>query len=160
MSVESFDEHIGGALNLINVSLRSTQFQRPAFFFSSSIAARSGSSEPICKEDFPETPATALATGYGRGKWVVEKLCERAAQRTPINIGVLRIGQLVGDTNKYVTSGFFHIRHIDWAGSGVWNETEAWPLMFKSAKTTGALPQLDQVCCFIPRISKANTYGS
>lgn len=29
--------------------------------------------------------------------------------------------------------------------SGVWNETEAWPLMFKSANTLGALPSFDEV---------------
>ena len=28
---------------------------------------------------------------------------------------------------------------------GVWNETEAWPLMFKAANTVGALPSLEEV---------------
>ena len=34
--------------------------------------------------------------------------------------------------------------------SGVFNETEAWPLMFKSANSTGALPILDEVCPLLP----------
>ncbi|KZT08698.1 L-aminoadipate-semialdehyde dehydrogenase [Laetiporus sulphureus 93-53] len=133
MSVDSYDEHIGGALNLINLCLRSTRPRRPSFLFSSSIAARSGSTDPVCNEDFPSSPVTALGTGYGRSKWVVEKLCERAAQDTSISIGVLRIGQLVGDTEN-----------------GVWNETEAWPLMFKSAKATGVLPRLDDKPQWLP----------
>lgn len=29
--------------------------------------------------------------------------------------------------------------------SGVWNETEAWPLMFKSANILGTLPSVDEV---------------
>lgn len=133
MSVDSYDEHVGGALNLINLCLRSTKPRPPTFFFSSSIAARSGSVDPVCGEDFPRSPATALATGYGRSKWVTEKLCERAAQDTPVHVGVLRIGQLVGDT-----------------ANGVWNETEAWPLMFKSAQVTGTLPRLDDRPQWLP----------
>ncbi|KZT08463.1 uncharacterized protein LAESUDRAFT_735996 [Laetiporus sulphureus 93-53] len=85
-----------------------------------------GSTHPVCNENFPSMPFTALGTGYGRIKWVVEKLCERAAQDASISIGVLRVGQLVGDTENHV-----------------WNETEAWPLMFKSVKATGVLPRLD-----------------
>ncbi|PCH34315.1 L-aminoadipate-semialdehyde dehydrogenase [Wolfiporia cocos MD-104 SS10] len=133
MAVDSYDEHIGGALNLINLCLRSPHPQKPSFFFSSSIAARVGSPDPVCEEDFPSSPATALATGYGRSKWVVEKLCERAAKETPVHVGVLRIGQLVGDTQN-----------------GVWNETEAWPLIFKSAKATGVLPQLGERPQWLP----------
>lgn len=34
----------------------------------------------------------------------MEKLCEKAALNTPINVGVLRIGQIVGDTEKSVLS--------------------------------------------------------
>lgn len=41
---------------------------------------------------------------------------------------MLRIGQLCGDTK-----------------GGVWNETEAWPLMFASANTVGCLPELNEV---------------
>jgi hypothetical protein len=29
--------------------------------------------------------------------------------------------------------------------SGVWNETEAWPLMFKAVDTIQALPDLEEV---------------
>jgi len=139
LSVDSFDEHVGGALNLMNLCLRSSKRRAPSFFFSSSIATRSGSQESICPEDFSLSPGTANATGYGRSKWVVEKLCQQAAQRTPLHVGVLRIGQLAGDTKN-----------------GVWNETEAWPLMFKGVKTTGALPRLGEQPSWLPVDTAAN----
>lgn len=74
----------------------------------------------------------------------MEKVCQRVAQHTLINVGVLRIGQLVGDTEKCV-----HLYLVEKTlmkpSSGVWNQREAWPLMFKSANTIGALPHLDEV---------------
>lgn len=35
-------------------------------------------------------------------------------------------------------------------GSGVWNETEAWPLMIKSGQAIGALPKLDEKLSWLP----------
>jgi len=43
-------------------------------------------------------------------------------------VHVLRIGQLCGDTSK-----------------GYWNEKEGWPLLIRTAETTGVLPELDEV---------------
>lgn len=107
LSLQSYDEHIGGAVNLINLCLASPYAEPAAFFFSSSISCRQGAPEPTCAEDFSPAPSTAAGTGYARSKWVVEKLCQRAAAVSGVPVGVLRIGQMVGDS---VT--------------GVWNETE------------------------------------
>lgn len=49
------------------------------------------------------TPSSANSTGYGRSKWVTEKLAERAGKETPLRVGVLRIGQIVGDTKQWVS---------------------------------------------------------
>ncbi|KAH9923666.1 L-aminoadipate-semialdehyde dehydrogenase [Fomitopsis serialis] len=133
MNLDSYDAHIGGVLNLINLCLRSPKTQSPSFYFSSSIAAVTGSTDPVCNEDFPTSAATALPTGYGRSKWVVEKLSEKAARATPLHVGILRIGQVVGDTK-----------------SGVWNETESWPLMFKATESTRALPTFQQNPQWLP----------
>lgn len=100
LSIESFDEHIGGAVNLLNLTLASSRSTPPAFFFSSSVGTRQGRPEPVVSENFPDSPETAGGMGYGRSKWVVEKICERAAQTTRARVGVLRIGQLVGDTEQ------------------------------------------------------------
>ncbi|KAJ7743089.1 L-aminoadipate-semialdehyde dehydrogenase [Mycena metata] len=133
LSLESYDEHVGGAVNLINLCLASPYAEPAAFFFSSSISCRQGAPDATCAEDFATSPSTAAGTGYARSKWVVERLCQRAAVKSGLPVGVLRIGQMVGDS---VT--------------GVWNETEAWPLMFKAANTFGALPSTDEHPSWLP----------
>jgi NAD(P)-dependent dehydrogenase (short-subunit alcohol dehydrogenase family) len=100
LSINSFDEHIGGGVNLLNLALASPRAVKPAFFFSSSVGTRQGRPEPLVSEDYPDSPVTAGGLGYGQSKWVVEKICERAAKQTSARVGVLRIGQLVGDTEK------------------------------------------------------------
>jgi thioester reductase-like protein len=103
LSIESFDEHVGGALNLINLCLRSPRAQPAMFYFSSSVSCRQGGPEVTCAEDFPLSPSTAARTGYARSKWVTEKLCQRAAaNNTDMRIGVLRIGQMTGDSAQSV----------------------------------------------------------
>ncbi|KAJ7695061.1 L-aminoadipate-semialdehyde dehydrogenase [Mycena rosella] len=133
LNLQSYDEHVGGAVNLINLCLASPYAEPAAFFFSSSISCRQGSPDASCTEDFAPSPSTAAGTGYARSKWVVEKLCQRAAASSGVPVGVLRIGQMVGDSV-----------------SGVWNETEAWPLMFKGANTFGALPTIDEHPSWLP----------
>jgi thioester reductase-like protein len=51
-------------------------------------------------------------------------------------VRILRIGQLCGDT---VT--------------GYWNEKEGWPLLIRTAQTTGSLPDLSEV-----RLLKAHAF--
>ncbi|EMD32274.1 hypothetical protein CERSUDRAFT_162022 [Gelatoporia subvermispora B] len=132
LSVDSYDEHMQGVVNLINLCLRSSAHRRPRFFFSSSVSSQIMTSTDVA-EAFSESPRTAHPSGYAQGKWVAEKICERAASMGDIDVGVLRIGQLVGDTVM-----------------GVWNETESWPLMFKSVETVGALPSLDEEFSWSP----------
>lgn len=100
LSTESFDEHVGGATNLLNLTLKSPRRQAPAFYFSSSVGTRQGRFEETVTEDFSDSPETAASMGYARSKWVVEKLLQRAGKTTEATVGVLRIGQLVGDTEK------------------------------------------------------------
>ncbi|BEI91212.1 uncharacterized protein CcaverHIS019_0400320 [Cutaneotrichosporon cavernicola] len=127
LSLESFNEHIGGAVNLLNLARRTTH--NAAFFFSSSVGTRQGDGLSFVPETFPDDPASASGMGYAQSKWVVEKVLERAGGR----VGVLRIGQLVGDTEH-----------------GVWNETEAWPLMFRTARVTNSLPLLEETPAWLP----------
>ena len=100
LSTESFDEHVGGAVNLLNLALKSPMDKPPAFYFSSSVGTRQGRYEESVSEDFPDSPETAGPMGYARSKWVVEKVLERAGKTTEATVAVLRIGQLVGDTEK------------------------------------------------------------
>ena len=123
-------DHIAGLRNLINFALASGKINPPRFFFCSSTASVLGQhcTSPI-RERVSHDPLSASPLGYSRSKWVAESICEQAHLYTRLKdcITVLRIGQLCGDTQ-----------------SGIWNVTEAWPLMLSSVKVTGSLPQLNQ----------------
>ena len=121
-------DHIAGLRNLINFALASRKTTPPRFLFCSSTASVLG---PHCTSPILERvshdPLSASALGYSRSKWVAELICEQAHLHTRLrnHIEILRIGQLCGDTE-----------------SGIWNITEAWPLMLSSMKVTGSLPKL------------------
>ena len=131
MRLSSFvKDHVAGLRNLINFALASRNAKSIRFLFCSSTASVLG---PHCTSPIAERvshdPLSASPLGYSRSKWVAESICEQAHLHTRLKdrITVLRIGQLCGDTD-----------------SGIWNITEAWPLMLSSVKVTGSLPQLDR----------------
>ena len=130
LGVQSFEQqHIKGAYNLINLCL-STSTSRPAqFYFCSSISAAAGTPLPavIAEAHVPEL-AHAQNMGYARSKLVTERIVKAAAEQIGMVATVLRVGQIIGDSEQ-----------------GTWNTTEAIPLMIQSAVTMGALPALDEV---------------
>lgn len=115
-----------GTRNLAHLALRSARGCR--LYFCSSTAAVLGGGDAGrstgISETFADDPRAAAPLGYARSKWVAEQIC----RRLPGRAAVLRIGQLCADT-----------------AHGVWNETEAWPLMFASANVVRCLPELDEV---------------
>ncbi|KAI9652080.1 MAG: hypothetical protein M1831_007213 [Alyxoria varia] len=86
-------------------------------------------------ETISRSPNTSSPLGYSRSKWVAESLCARAATAaaTAVNttgqakdrIFILRVGQLSADIQN-----------------GIWNASEAYPLMLGSVRATGCLPDL------------------
>lgn len=70
--------------------------------------------------------------GYARSKLVAERIIKAAAEKTGMVARILRIGQIIGDSEF-----------------GIWNTTEAIPLMIQSAVTLGVLPDLDEVCVIL-----------
>ena len=71
----------------------------------------------------------AVAMGYARSKHVAETICDAAWQSSMRGrVGVLRLGQLCGDTKN-----------------GVWKTEEGWPLLIGSAGCVGCLPDLSEV---------------
>ncbi|TKY90272.1 hypothetical protein EX895_000270 [Sporisorium graminicola] len=128
MSVQSFRGAIQGSVNLINLVAQTPATTTPRFIFSSSISAIMGKAAPQVDEQYPDRVTDAIQMGYGRSKWIVEKLCSYAQEHVGggFDAVVARIGQMVGDRQ-----------------SGIWNETEAAPLMLKSAQTVGCLPGLE-----------------
>ncbi|KAJ9101904.1 putative NRPS-like protein biosynthetic cluster, partial [Naganishia cerealis] len=86
-------------------------------------------------EKLSEDPHTAVPIGYSQSKWVTEQICANANESTMLKdkVQVVRIGQLCGDTQE-----------------GIWNESEGWPLMIKSAQITGTLPMIRENPSWLP----------
>lgn len=135
LNVGSFEaQHIAGLRNLLDICL-SVPFSRPArLAFISSISAAAGTPTPATvPESLVELPEHAQNMGYARSKWVAEHIVHAAATATGMEARVLRSGQIIGDSV-----------------SGIWNGTEAIPLMFRAAVTLGALPALDENPSWLP----------
>jgi carbohydrate kinase (thermoresistant glucokinase family) len=133
LNLSTFEKDcIPGVKHLINLCL-AVQSPGPASFdFCSSV-----STVARCpKLHTPEVVAEvdwAQGMGYAQSKCVAEHLCLAAAQKAGIKARVLRVGQIVADTVH-----------------GVWNDTEAIPLIMQSAITVGALPKLQESPSWTP----------
>jgi thioester reductase-like protein len=136
LGVQSFEQqHIRGTYNLLNLCLGVTTSSPARLFFCSSISAAAGTPLPATiRETYIENITHAQNMGYARSKLVTETIIKAAVEQTGIVAKVLRVGQIVGDTQN-----------------GIWNSTEAISLMIQSATTIGALPALDEVSVFHPQ---------
>jgi carbohydrate kinase (thermoresistant glucokinase family) len=133
-ALESFEaDCIAGAKNLMNLCLSAKRPEPASFNFCSSVSATAATPGSVVPEALPESFSYAQNMGYAQSKLVTEHLCDRASRQTGLKTRVLRVGQIVGDTQH-----------------GVWNATEAIPLMLQTAKTIGALPQLDENPYWLP----------
>ena len=130
LPLEYYEEHRNGLSNLLDLAIDSKHENTPCFLFCSSTASVTGKEGPAQIEEKISYNAEYSSTiGYAMSKWVAESMCDSIHRKTRLkdHIGVIRIGQLCGDTEN-----------------GVWNKGEAWPLMFASSKVTGVLPNLDE----------------
>jgi carbohydrate kinase (thermoresistant glucokinase family) len=94
-----------------------------------STVARLSGPVPATVPDFD----AAQTMGYAQSKLVTEHIVRAAAKTTGMRARSLRVGQITADT-----------RH------GIWNDTEAIPLMLQAATTFGALPSLDETARWLP----------
>ncbi|KAJ5613372.1 hypothetical protein N7510_006566 [Penicillium lagena] len=132
LPLTQFEPHVHGIYNLIQFSL-SVRLPEPAvMIFCSSISTALGSSSAEVQEVPTQDLGTALDMGYGQSKLVGEKITSIARQSGAKTFS-LRIGQVSGHSKK-----------------GLWNDTEALPLMIRSTLTVRALPALDQTCSWLP----------
>jgi len=139
--LSSFEKDcIAGVRNLINLCLSSKLSTSPSFNFCSSVSTVVGTPSGPIPEELPTQLSYAQEMGYARSKLVAEHICMNAARQTNLRSRVLRVGQISGDT-KF----------------GVWNATEAIPLMLQSATTIGALPTLDESPAWLPVDTVAQT---
>lgn len=128
-SLSSFEpENIAGLSNLISlhqslVATLATQ-QKPCFTFCSSVASILGGCSEMLGETLSASSADAVPMGYARSKWVAEQI---VARRFSSGFRIVRIGQLCSDTTH-----------------GVWNETEAWPILIRLSCQLGCFPHLER----------------
>ena len=135
LGIRSFeDQHINGVKNLINFALSARTLMPARFYFCSSLSVALAIPAPAIVPEAPiEDLKAALPMGYSRSKLVAEHIVHNAAVQAGAPAHVLRIGQIVGDSKE-----------------GLWNDTEAIPLMVRSALTLKVLPSLDEVCFLFP----------
>ncbi|QDS74306.1 putative secondary metabolism biosynthetic enzyme [Venturia effusa] len=135
LGVRSFESHhINGTYNLLNACLQTSTVDPARLYFCSSISAAAGTPLPATiAETYIEDFSHAQGMGYAQSKLVTEHVIKAAAEKTGMCARVLRVGQIVGDTEF-----------------GMWNTTEAIPLMLQSAATIGALPALQETPSWMP----------
>lgn len=151
LKLRSFEDQLAGVRNLLGLR-DATRGSAARFVFISSTAAvaASGLGARAILETLSSEPEDSSPLGYSQSKWVAESICTsarvggsfstpaatsdptvREEEKSPIVI--VRVGQLCGDEH------------------GVWNATEAWPILLSSAKLTGCLPDFpDEVLGWLP----------
>lgn len=133
-ALESFEKDcVAGVKNLITLALHAKRLLPATFNYCSSVSATVRTPGGDVPEALPVSLSYAQGMGYAQSKLVAEHLCDRAAKLTGIPARVLRVGQIFGDT-KF----------------GIWNNTEAIPMIFETARTVGALPTLDEYPAWLP----------
>ncbi|KAI4177705.1 MAG: hypothetical protein LQ343_000168 [Gyalolechia ehrenbergii] len=147
--LRSFEkDHIAGISHLLSLSVASSSHDNATqpqpdhplrfLFLSSTASITSSPTKDLIPEHLSHSPEDASPLGYSRSKWVAEQICNNfyndnnssisSSSPTPPpkpQIAVLRIGQLCGDTEQ-----------------GIWNMSEAYPLMLSTVPVLHALPDL------------------
>ncbi|KAL5000032.1 hypothetical protein BDV10DRAFT_183627 [Aspergillus recurvatus] len=133
-TLESFEQPcIAATRNLIDLCL-DTRGPVPAnFSFCSSVSTVARTPGNWVPETLPESLSYAQSMGYAQSKLVTEHVVNRVCHQTTLSARVLRVGQIVADTEH-----------------GIWNATEAIPMIFQTAETVNALPLLDDILSWTP----------
>ncbi|KAF5623227.1 nonribosomal peptide synthetase [Fusarium sp. NRRL 25303] len=130
LRLNSFEDQISSTKNLINLAVEADA----QFIFVSSVAAVSDSTARLIPEKLSQDPKEASPLGYSRSKWVAEQIFDAANKNhdSPL-ASIVRVGQLCSNE------------------TGVWNTTEAYPLLLSTSRITGCLPDLpNEVLNWLP----------
>lgn len=134
LSLSSFEKDcIAGARHLMLLCLSARRPTPASFSFCSSVSAVAATPGGYVAEALPTSFSHAQGMGYAQSKLVTEPLVQLAANQTGMAARTLRVGQVIADTRF-----------------GVWNATEAIPLMLQAAVTIGAIPMLDESPLWLP----------
>ncbi|KAF7798676.1 hypothetical protein EIP86_009900 [Pleurotus ostreatoroseus] len=122
----SFEPNIRSVRFFIDLALTSPRRTLPRVVFCSSVGVLRNLDCSISAREEPITPEVAAGSGYTESKWVIEKLLQEVATRTPLRPVSIRIGQLCGSK------------------SGYWNEAEWFPSLVKSSVFLKSFPEMDK----------------
>ncbi|KAJ7625825.1 male sterility protein-domain-containing protein [Roridomyces roridus] len=121
--LSSFEPHIKGTRNLIDLARSSSNASSIRFFFTSSVTSAQGwdrSRGPLPEElQLDASVAVGIFGGYGEGKYVAERILAVSG----LNATLFRIGQISGSES-----------------SGAWAPTDWIPIVVKSSIELGAFP--------------------
>lgn len=113
LNLESFEPHIAGVRNLIDLSIQSPK--SPPILFTSSISTLDNWASKYPDDKVPESAfddfSIPPAMGYGESKYVVEQLLEKAGKSSGVSAAICRVGQLAGPVVK----------------GGIWNKQDWLP---------------------------------
>lgn len=133
-ALESFEQScIAATRNLLDLCLETRRPQPAKFSFCSSVSTVARTPGNWVPEALPESLTYAQSMGYAQSKLVTEHIVNQACRKTTLSSRVLRVGQIIADTNH-----------------GIWNASEAIPMIFQTAETINALPLLDDVLSWTP----------
>ena len=114
LNLDSFEPHIAGTRDLINLSNQSPN--RPLILFTSSISTVDNWTAKNPGTKVPESAfydfSIPAAMGYGESKYIAEQLLEKAATTSGVSAVICRVGQLAGPVVK---------------AGGLWNKQEWLP---------------------------------
>lgn len=120
LNLESFEAHIAGVRDLIDLSNQSPK--RPPILFTSSISTLDYWAIKHPDEKVPESAffdfSVPSAMGYGESKYVAEQLLEKARKISRVSAAICRVGQLAGPVVK----------------RGIWNKQEWLPSVSSTCK--------------------------
>ncbi|KAG2140138.1 putative aminoadipate reductase [Suillus clintonianus] len=138
LALSSFEPHVRGTRNLIDLALSSPRHPKPRFMFTSSIS--SAQSWDRAKGPFPEEvqydAGVAAGPGYGASKYI----SERVIVNSKLPASSFRIGQISGGPPR-----------------GAWSTTDWLPIIVKSSVSLGALPEATGLLSWIPPHAVSNT---
>ncbi|KAF8578531.1 acetyl-CoA synthetase-like protein [Ramaria rubella] len=138
MALDTFKPVIRSVRNLIDFALQSPKAVPPRFIFVGSIGVyRNWNSLSRPLEASIVDPRIVLGSGYAESKWVGERILEEAANNTPLQPVIVRIGQMTSNS------------------SGAWNAGDWLPAIVRSGQVVGALPSRDDSIAWISLESAA-----
>jgi thioester reductase-like protein len=128
-SLDRFEKvDITGVRNLATFALSTRRQSKPFFIFVSSISSVMDiPGHAIPEQSINDATAVTSQPGYGKAKFIAERILDRAAKQG-LNVAIVRCGQLAGNS---VT--------------GAWNSKEYIPILLQTCQTLGFIPEHFQV---------------